>query len=77
MRADGTSAPLLLLFILTTIGFLCVAVALWRALRRSRAAEGEAAARTDQLEQELAGIPRGGEELPQEEERFRTPLERA
>ena len=77
MRADETSAPLLLLFILTTIGLLCVAVALWRALRRAHAAEREAVARTEQLEQELAGYQRGGEEWPQEEERFRTPLERA
>ena len=77
MRADETSAPLLLLFILTTIGLLCVAVALWRALRRTRAAEREAAGRTEQLEQELAGHQRAAEEWPQQEERFRTPLERA
>jgi two-component system, cell cycle sensor histidine kinase and response regulator CckA len=77
MRADGTSAPLLLLSLLTTIVLLCVAVALWRALRRAHAAEREAAARTEQLERELAGYQRGGEEVPQEEERFRTPLERA
>jgi Flp pilus assembly protein TadB len=77
MRADGSSAPLLLLSLLTTIVLLCVAVALWRALRRVRAAEVATAARTEQLEQELAGYQRSGEEWPQEEERFRTPLERA
>src|SRR4030095_15251581 len=63
--------------LLTTIVLLGVAVALWRVLRRARAAEREGPARTEQLEQELAGYQRGGEEGPQEEERFRTPLERA
>ena len=58
MRADGPSALLLLLFVLTTIGLLFAAVALWRALRRARGAEREAAARTEQLEQELAGHQR-------------------
>jgi two-component system, cell cycle sensor histidine kinase and response regulator CckA len=76
MRADGTSAPLLLLFLLTTIGLLCLTAVLRHALRRARAAEREAAARTEQLEQELARHQSAGEEWPQEE-RFRTPLERA
>ena len=77
MRAYGASAPLLLLFILTAIGLLCVAAAQWRALRRARAAEREAAARTEQLEKELAAHQRSAEEWPQQEERFRTPLERS
>jgi PAS domain S-box-containing protein len=63
MRADGTATPLLLLFVVTTIGLLCLTVALWRALRRARSAEREAPDRT--------------EDWTQEEERFRTPLERA
>ena len=63
MRADGTATPLLLLFVVTTIGLLCLTVALWRALRRARSAEREAPDRT--------------EDWTQDEERFRTPLERA
>ena len=52
-------------------------MALWRALRRSRAAEREATARSEQLEQEVARSPAAEEEWPQQEERFRTPLEQA
>ena len=63
MPADVTAAPLLLVFAVTTIGLLCLTVALWRALGRARTAEREATLRT--------------ENWAQEEERFRTPLERA
>jgi PAS domain S-box-containing protein len=63
MRADVTAAPLLLVFAVTTIGLLCLTVALWRALRRARITEREATLRS--------------ENWAQEEERFRTPLERA
>jgi two-component system, cell cycle sensor histidine kinase and response regulator CckA len=68
MRADGTSAPLLLLFIVSTIGLLCLTAVLWRALRRARSADREAIPKNEQLEQEG---------WPQQEERFRTPLEQA
>jgi two-component system, cell cycle sensor histidine kinase and response regulator CckA len=78
MRADATAASLLLVFALTTIGFVCLTVALWRALRRARAAEREATARSEQLDQEVARSQSSAEkEWPQQEERFRTPLEQA
>ncbi len=67
MRADVASGPLLFVFIFTTLGLLCLTVALWRALRRALTAEREATARSEQLDAEW----------PQAEERFRTPLERA
>ena len=76
MPADVTPAPLLLLLALITLGLVCLTVALWRALRRARAAEREATVRHDQLEQEVARS-RVEEEWPRQEERFRTPLERA
>ena len=63
MPADATSSPLLLLFVFTTIGLVCLAVFQWRALRRA----GESMARYQRAE----------EEWLQREERFRTPLEQA
>jgi two-component system cell cycle sensor histidine kinase/response regulator CckA len=63
MPADAASSPLLLLFVLTTIVLVCLAVFQWRALRRA----GESMARYQRAE----------EEWLQREERFRTPLEQA
>jgi two-component system cell cycle sensor histidine kinase/response regulator CckA len=76
MLADVPSALLLLVFLASIVGLLCLTVALWRALRRAGAVEREATSRTEELEQELAKYRRAEEEWPQQEERFRTPLER-
>jgi len=74
MQADATALPLLL-STLTILGLVCLAVAQWLALRRSRLAIVETAARAEQLEQELARHQRAEDEWLQREERFRTPLD--
>jgi two-component system cell cycle sensor histidine kinase/response regulator CckA len=77
MQADATPVLLPLLFIFITLALACLALAQWFALRRHRSAAAEARGRAERLAQEMERRQRAEEEWPQQEERFRTPLEQA
>jgi two-component system cell cycle sensor histidine kinase/response regulator CckA len=75
--ADGPAPPVLALYVLIATGIVCLAVALWRALRHAKAAAREATAKADGLERELLKQQHVEEVSPQREERYRTPLDQS
>jgi two-component system, cell cycle sensor histidine kinase and response regulator CckA len=63
------------LSLLVALGLACLLIVQWRALARATAAAQAAAARSEELERELATLRQTENESPPTEERYRTPLD--
>jgi two-component system, cell cycle sensor histidine kinase and response regulator CckA len=75
--ADPLAPPVLALYVLVAAGIVWLALAQWRALRHAKVTAREATAKADGLERELLEHQRVEEVSPQQEERYRTPLEQS
>jgi two-component system cell cycle sensor histidine kinase/response regulator CckA len=77
LPADSPVSLAVAFYVLTTLGAVCLALALWRALLRAKAVGREATVNAERLEHELAKREYADAVWRQPEERYRTPLDQA